>query len=1408
MTTSTTGRLMATLLLLAFAPGCGLEACVTLQDFEPTPVPQAAVSGRLTGLPIELESRLGAAPFTVRAISVDDVELASADVSYGDAFVLELGEEQDHFNLRLVATAGDLTLMTLVPQVAKGREVEVGALSTEATAASLVALRYVARDRPDLASTPTGTLHDVWSNAADAERDDAVSAFHDVMRTILLSGDTASGATTFNDDGTVGSDALLGRAGVDVDTYLAALEAAVDASVVPVVCDPSRIRVLFTVDVSGDGKDGNGAPQFIRQPSKEGKVFLGITLDPTSPIPDSAGTLRPRLTPNDPLTEMVDDGTRGDEVAGDSIFSLALDLPRGMRVLYKYTNGSPGEGFTGTEEWPGNARILVVDDVLTSNESGLADCLVVRRDVFGDESSNKNFVNLHASLGGGDLGYNMDLGGPDGDDGDEALVGGIFVEELRSLGTLSPAGIAEARENGRCTRCPAPLTVSADDEQAPRVVAAQFISGSQTRVVFSEDIDVQTGGDSGNYLLTNASNDAVSVVAVQVVGAQVVLTHDRVDPRRAHVVNIKDVADASLSKNAIDAVEVEIGPDQTPPLVVDVRPGSIVELNPAARPADPQTGEVVVVTFSEVLDRVSAERVQNYAVRNVEGAAVEVYAAYQRDRDVFLVTGQQSRGDDYELRVDGVFDLAGNVLRDEEPHPFGALSLTQVTFHAVVEHAFTSIDGSERGLPDGSELYLTGTIMQDARALDGADLRVQGRTDVAGVPGFAFVDDGTTAEGDAQLTLSIRVPPGTYAFKLAHGREGDHLNPAQTLEGVTKALSTRNDAAGVRVDPRSMLGQDGLSYAGARLSVDGQDVPGPGVLFKRETPDVILTVGEDDVELAPVVISAWRDVPFGQGRDYDDGLLDMPLLREGDVDEQGPVLTQAAARDSESVLLSFDERITAVDVGSVTVTGEDDVALRVIDVVVGAPLPNQLLVRVGAMALAARYEVRVAGVEDDDGNSTDEVRATLSSPTSFVPFTPVVDEDAPVVTAAVATSPTSMELRFNERLDPSSVTLAQFSLSHRTNGDAPDLLGVRLKDGDRTVALTTGPQERQSAYRVSFSDVEDLAGNGTGDVDVDVDGYGEFDPPTMEWAYAISPTQVVVKWSEPVEAVSAGQGTNYTLNGPIVEGVRFSGAETTLASAFNTSWAPTRSDVVVLTTSPMNDGAAYDLTAVGVQDLSGNESGDTASFVGVGAVRTVDVLLTYTISDLEVVIGVGSGGAAGVPARAISEDTLAEQREGVFVLGTALTDDGSAPLASSPINDALSGFPEEGAPLDGVEPQLLDDGTQGDETAGDGVYSLLVQDVPLGTTFAYKAFASFTAAFGASNPEVPGAAFADATMGPSVFGDGQEYPGNDNAVLLLGSPDLPAVIEVNNLFGDEITFKRKTGFPAFHFVLDDAGRLR
>lgn len=1399
-------RLLAASVFALGAAGCGLEACFGLGDFEPTPEPEAQLNGVVGELPAGLESRAGGASLRVRALSVDGTEIASASTRLGETFSLKLGPGLDHFNVRVVVEGGSLALKTFAPEAAAGAVVDVGTVGLGSTAASLVVERYAVRERANLASTPTGTLAEVLENARGDHAD--VAGFRALVGSIIEATDPSSGEPAFDAAGYAADPTALGQAGVEENAYNTALEAAVDASLVPVVCDPSRLRVMFTVDMSGQGKDGNGAAQFIRQPAKEGKVFLGITLDPDSPVPDSAGALKPRLTPNDPATEMFDDGMNGDEVASDGIFTRLLDLPTGMRVLYKYTNGSAGEGFTGTEEWPGNSRILEVKDVLTNVESGTPDCLLVRRDVFGDESSNKNFVNLHARLAGGDLGYDEDLGGPivppaaaDG----LLRPGGLTLEQVRTVGTLTPQGVAEARENGVCETCPPPLTVSAEDDAPPRLVAAAFLATDRTRVTFSEDVDVQTAGSASNYLLVDTTNNnaPVPVSAVQVSGGSVTLTHVAVDPRRRHRVSVKDVTDASLAQNPIaESASLVVGPDRTPPEVVSVRAGSIVEVNPGSRPQNPETGEVVVVSFSEVLDKISAESAANYAVDDLD-----VLAAFQRGRDVFVITSQQTRSAPYQLTVGTVFDIAGNVSPSSGAIDFQGLSLSKVTFRAVVDFAWRSIDGSERGLPPGDGLYLTGTVIKEGRALDGGDLRVSGRSDVGGVDGYRFEPSDETYEGAPVYTLQLRLPAGTYAFKLAHARPGDDVSPPPTLETVTKNLATRNDAAGVAVDPVTGLGRDGVSYVGARLSLTGQDLPGAGILFKRENPDEILVVGEADRELPPFIIGTWRDVPFGNSADYDDGLTELPMFIAGDEDTKGPRLLSARARDSESVVASFDEAVTAIDAGVLARVTGDDGEEPIAEVFVGAPLPNQIVVRTGSMDLDTAYSLFLSGVRDAAGNDVGAgVTAGFTSPAAFLPFTPLVDDAPPSVIGAVATSPTEITVRFSERVDSTSVALEDFALTHADSGTAPELVSVRTAGGGQQAVLTTAAQERQEPYRLSLSGIADIAGNTMESVTVDVAGFGEFDPPEILWARAVTPTRVAVKWAEPVTSGTAGAVGNYTLNELSVSATRFGASDEMRSAAFNGTWAPLAADLVVLSVSSMTAGATYTVTATGVRDLSGNESNTSATFTGVAQAPKVDVVLTYLVSDTAQVVGVGSGGSPAVPNRAIAPSTLDAQREGIFLLGTALTESGAQPITDHPFTLGLGGFPPDGSPLDGEEPELLDDGTGGDASSGDRVHTVVIEDVPLGSTLSWKAFASFTTAFGASNPEVPGASFADAPAGPSVFSDGQEYPGNDNAVYLVADVDGDGRIVIENLFGDEITFKRKTGFPAFHMATDRARR--
>ncbi len=170
--------------------------------------------------------------------------------------------------------------------------------------------------------------------------------------------------------------------------------------------DPGRVRVLFTVDFRPGGQDGNCGvvDRFKWATDKPGKqvFFVGwihqdsLIQDPQWAIP--LGNASPNTVP------MYDDGTNGDEQANDNIWTLTVDQPRGIRLGYKYTWGTRGAPWTGSEEWPGNSRLIEVVDVNGDN-------FVYRRDVFGDEATNKDKANLNGSLTGNTITWTTDLHG-------------------------------------------------------------------------------------------------------------------------------------------------------------------------------------------------------------------------------------------------------------------------------------------------------------------------------------------------------------------------------------------------------------------------------------------------------------------------------------------------------------------------------------------------------------------------------------------------------------------------------------------------------------------------------------------------------------------------------------------------------------------------------------------------------------------------------------------------------------------------------------------------------------------------------------------------------------------------------------------------------------------------------------
>ncbi len=200
---------------------------------------------------------------------------------------------------------------------------------------------------------------------------------------------------------------------------LLAAEASVRQSV-QICYATDRMRVVFLADLRPGALDGNCAAvdPFKWAADAPGKaVYFTGGVHKTTPVCGRDGTPPACLTlaqvdaanqtlgnwvPN--VIPMYDDGTHGDAVRDDRVFTVVLDLPwfdpalsadgRGVRIGYKYTYGLQGQGWTQTEEWPGNQRLLEIADVN-------GDHLVVRMDAFGDEATNKDKANLLKPSKGG-----------------------------------------------------------------------------------------------------------------------------------------------------------------------------------------------------------------------------------------------------------------------------------------------------------------------------------------------------------------------------------------------------------------------------------------------------------------------------------------------------------------------------------------------------------------------------------------------------------------------------------------------------------------------------------------------------------------------------------------------------------------------------------------------------------------------------------------------------------------------------------------------------------------------------------------------------------------------------------------------------------------------------------------------
>ena len=288
-------------------------------------------------------------------------------------------------------------------------------------------------------------------------------------------------------------------------TALERLPALVQGRSITPCVDEDMIRVAFVVEMRDGMRDGNCAPIDRHRWAADipdASMFLagGVHESYEGGDPPRVRAAHAALggwMPN--LVPMVE--------VGEGLWQATVDLPRSeppLRVGYKYTWGLSGATWTAAEEWPGNQRILAVRD---ANGDGI----VVVRDRFGDEASNKDRQNLRRG-GTGAIDFSTDSdedGWPDAGERPADLDGDCVDDRF-------PEAFGVAPMLGDCVDpAPPPVPDSGGGPVSVHGADAFFNGGGEPVVVRGEGfvggMAVAFGGRPASAVLVRGPRELVAV---------------------------------------------------------------------------------------------------------------------------------------------------------------------------------------------------------------------------------------------------------------------------------------------------------------------------------------------------------------------------------------------------------------------------------------------------------------------------------------------------------------------------------------------------------------------------------------------------------------------------------------------------------------------------------------------------------------------------------------------------------------------------------------------------------------------------------------------------------------------------------------------------------------------------------
>lgn len=729
------------------------------------------------------------------------------------------------------------------------------------------------------------------------------------------------------------------------------------------------------------------------------------------------------------------------------------------------------------------------------------------------------------------------------------------------------------------------------DTQRPKA-DAEVLSNNTIRVTFNEEVQRADAEDITNYTIKN--NLPVYSATLDSSGKIVTLTTAPQKEGDYYWIEIQGIRD--LSGNVMEPFEkriVGMARDTVRPYVISIKPESI---------------NSIIISFSEPLNRIMAERLENYII---EGNALTIKDAIldEKENTVTLITSEQKPNTTYRITIRNIADLADNVMYDTTRSFTGtAIDASKLTPSVVAlsnnELEITFNRRLDKESAENIENYIIDNDLEIINAVLHGNDKVVTLVTENQTPGTVYrleisnLKDISGNMIDYHSTYFVGKPKDTtpLTYTVRSGKDSIIITFNKKVD-----KKTAEDVFNYELD-------SSLGYA-AKATLDTDDT---GRIV------TLLTKPQQNGKQYSITVRNVRDLA-GNTISTDDKVAKKYFIGFGDSDSGSLNLLAMNASDMSTIDIFFDKELTddelkALEVSILTEDGYEYETPK------GMEYKKYFLANKSTVRAQFRtsdssnpeifksgriYEIRVSNI--------DRLYESNNSNIKMISGTNLKNE-APYITDVYAVNSTAIEISFSEPVK--GISPAQFTI----NG--VKITDVSVTSDEITTKATlylnsSTPLKDYTEYKLyARSGIKDAAGYNS----IDTSGskaYYEFEgtsiknqPPYVEDVNVIDQYTVAVTFNEPIKlSTSSGFSIRRTSGGGpsiVVSQVVLSEDKTTATIYLNSSNGALSSNYEYTMTISTN---VKDL-----QDLSIDSDSRVQTFYGSDVELTPFEIMTYSVS--------------------------------------------------------------------------------------------------------------------------------------------------------------------------------------------------